>query len=420
MMKQNKYFWTSIGLYINFFVQGIETIIIAQNINMFARMRGTDTAGVMEIIAAVGIGKVVVLLFAGVLADKLGRKPFIYIGMIGYILFFGGLLLNTDLRLAYVVAFTAGAATSFLDAATYPALMEIYPENTSSASVVVKGFISAPGMVVPIFIGLLNNKGFWPGWSLVIPMVIVMFNCIFLLKARFPDQDMRKLRSDKSAKDMDKAGKGITFSVEDESEFAQKPSYKVEGLILMLYSFCCMATFYLFQQVITLYGVQVIGMSELASRALLTYYTAGSFIAVFLSAVMMTRGVRDMAIMVVYGFISSATLIIVYLFPNQVVVTIGAFIIGFTVADGVLQAGIAMLCRFFPYGKGKNTSLYDILFSLATCVMPIIASHMMKTDFTKVMLLDAVTALGGFVLMLLLSFRYKKVFGINNIFSRVF
>lgn len=412
-MKQNKYFWTSIGLYMNYFVQGIQAIIIAQNIALFAEKWGTNNAGVMGVIAATGIGKVLILLFSGILSDKFGRKPLIYIGMVGYIAFFGGLMFNTSLTLAYVIAFTAGAATSFLDGSTYPALMEIYPDNPSSASVVVKGFISTSGMLLPIFIGWLNGNNIWYGWSLVIPMIIVIINSICLLKAKFPDQELRELKAS-GAKVEEKEVKKVATKL----VIKEKPKYAVEGIILMLYAFCCMSTFYLFQQVATLYGVEVLGMTEISARALLTYYTAGSFIAVLLSSIIMSKGIRDMAILVIYGAVSSLSLVIMYLFPSQVTMTIGAFAIGFTVAGGVLQTGNAMLSQFFPEGKGRNTSAYNVFMSLATYVMPTVASYLMKTDFTKVMLLDTGVAICGFVLMIILSFRYKKVFGVKNIFSK--
>lgn len=401
-MKKNKYNLTAFCLYMNYFVHGIQAIIISQNAASFAIMWSTDKAGVMGVISAVGIGKFIVLFFAGQLSDKFGRKPLVCIGMAGYVLFFGLLLVNTNIAVASIVAFIAGAATSFLDAASYPALMEIYPDNPSTASVIVKGFIAASGMLLPIFIGFLTNRNLWFGWSIILPLVVVIINGIIMLKAEFPDH-----------KAIEKSAKEDTTS----TQFVNKPNYYVEGIIIIIYAFFCMSTFYLFQQVVTLYGTDVVGMSDMASRLLTTTYTFGAFAAVFVTSFFMSKGVRDMALLVVYTAISSITLITIYLFPSSLTLSIGAPIIGFTAAGGVLQMGNAMLSRFFPAGKGKNTGIYNIFMSLATFVMPKIAQGLISTDFTKVMLLDAGVAVVGFILMLILAARYKKVFGITNIFT---
>lgn len=401
-MKKNKYTMTAFSLYINYFVQGIQAIIISQNAESFALLWSTDKAGVMGVISAVGIGKFIVLFFAGRLSDKLGRKPLVFIGMIGYILFFALLLMNTNIYVAYFVAFIAGAATSFLDAATYPALMEIFPENPSTASVVVKGFISTSGMLLPIFIGFLTQRNLWFGWSIVLPLVIVAINCLCMIKADFPDMEIKDNKK----------------TIQSDSQFVVKPNYKIDGALIIMYAFFCMSTFYLFQQVITIYGTDVVGMTDMASRLLTTYYTFGAFAAVFVSSYIMSRGIRDMALLVVYTFISSITLILIYCFPSQLMLQIGAPIIGFTAAGGVLQMGNSMLSTFFPEGKGKNTGNYNILMGLATFVMPAVAKQLMASDFTKVMLLDAFVAIIGFVLMVILAFRYKKVFGVKSIFTK--
>lgn len=95
-LTKNKYFGTSIGIYLNFFVHGMQAIIIAQNMTNFANMWGTNKAGVLGVISALGFGKFIFLTFAGKLSDKYGRKPFIYLGMFGYLIFFGGLILNSN------------------------------------------------------------------------------------------------------------------------------------------------------------------------------------------------------------------------------------------------------------------------------------------------------------------------------------
>ncbi|CAM3653056.1 MFS transporter [Erysipelothrix urinaevulpis] len=403
-MKKNKYNLTAFAIYMNYFVHGIQAIIISQNAASFAVLWNTDKAGVMGVISAVGIGKFLILFFAGELSDRFGRKPLALIGMFGYILFFGLLLVNTNLFVASFVAFIAGAATSFLDAASYPALMEIYPNNQSTASVIVKGFISTSGMLLPIFIGFLTGKNMWYGWSIVLPLVIIIINTIIMLKADFPDHK--------------KIAKEETESEAAKEIFVVEPRYNVEGVMIIIYAFFCMSTFYLFQQVITLYGTDVVGMSDMSARFLTTTYTFGAFLAVFVSSMLMSKGIREMALLVIYTLISSLALMMIYLFPSATTLSIGAPIVGFTAAGGVLQMGNALLSRFFPARKGRNTGIYNIFMASATFVMPKIAQYLLNVDFTKVMLLDAGVAIVGFILMVILATRYKKVFGLKSIFEK--
>lgn len=403
-MKKNKYNLTAFVIYMNYFVHGIQAIIISQNAASFATLWNTDKAGVMGVISAVGIGKFLILFFAGELSDRFGRKPLALIGMFGYILFFSLLLINTNLTVASIVAFIAGAATSFLDAASYPALMEIYPTNQSTASVIVKGFIATSGMLLPIFIGFLTGHDMWYGWSIVLPLVIIIINTIVMFGVQFPDHK--------------KIAEEATDTTIAKETFAVQPKYHVEGAMIIIYAFFCMSTFYLFQQVITLYGTDVVGMTDMAARFLTTTYTFGAFIAVFVSSMLMSKGIREMTLLVIYTFISSITLILIYLFPSSTTLSIGAPIVGFTAAGGVLQMGNALLSRFFPARKGRNTGIYNIFMASATFVMPKIAQSLLKVDFTKVMLLDAGVAVIGFLLMLVLAFRYKKVLGLKSIFEK--
>ncbi|MHC5248661.1 MFS transporter [Enterococcus sp. LJL90] len=403
-MLKNKYFSTSLGLYMNYFVQGIQAIIISQNINNFAENWNTTTAGVMGVIAATGIGKIIVLLFSGMLADKFGRKPIALIGMIGYICFFGGLILCNNLTLAYVVAFTAGAATSFLDGATYPALMEIYPDRPSVASVIVKGFIAAGG-VAPLFISFLRTNNLWYGWSLVLPLVVVAVNFIFMMTAKFPDIKGKEVAKEEKA---------------EEAKFASKPKFYLEGIFLMAYAFFIFGTFYLWQQTSTLYAVDIVGMSDVASSSLVTIYSLGSFIAVLLTSVIMSKGIKDITVMIVYGLVATLLLAMVYLIPSQLTLTIGSFGVGFFAAGGVLQIGNAMLSQFFPEGKGRNTSLYNVFMAGASYVVPVLVQTLMAGDFTRVMLLAVAFSTVCFVLALLIGMRYSKVFGakIGNKFGK--
>ncbi|ENK5431679.1 MFS transporter, partial [Shigella sonnei] len=93
--------------------------------------------------SSLGIGRLSVLLFAGLLSDRFGRRPFIMLGMCCYMAFFFGILQTNNIIIAYVFGFLAGMANSFLDAGTYPSLMEAFPRSPGTANILIKAFVSS-------------------------------------------------------------------------------------------------------------------------------------------------------------------------------------------------------------------------------------------------------------------------------------
>ena len=79
------------------------------------------------VISSLGIGRLIVLLISGYLSDKLGRKPFVILGAVTYILFFVGIVASSSVVIAYICGIIAGMANSFLDSGTYAVLMEMFP-----------------------------------------------------------------------------------------------------------------------------------------------------------------------------------------------------------------------------------------------------------------------------------------------------
>ena len=92
---KNKYMPTAISLYLNYFIHGMGVIILAQNMEALAKHWNTTVGGVAIVISSLGIGRLIVLLVSGWLSDKFGRKPFVVLGVITYLLFFGGILVST-------------------------------------------------------------------------------------------------------------------------------------------------------------------------------------------------------------------------------------------------------------------------------------------------------------------------------------
>ena len=129
---KNKYIPTAAGLYLNYLIHGMGVLLITLNMAHLQEQWGTDKAGVSIVISSLGIGKLATIV-TGFLSDRFGRKPFIYLGILSYLIFFVGILLTKNIYLAYVFGIMAGLANSFLDSGTYPALMESFPHSACRA-----------------------------------------------------------------------------------------------------------------------------------------------------------------------------------------------------------------------------------------------------------------------------------------------
>lgn len=188
-MEQHKsYKPLCLSMYLNYFVHGIGVLILAQNMDALAQRWGS-IADVAWVISMLGIGRLIVLFVSGKLSDKYGRKPFVLLGMVTYIAFFAGILLSPTSTVACVFGILAGIANSFLDAGTYPALIEANPNSASTATVLIKAFVSAGQFVLPLFIGILLSMHLWYGWSFIVAGVILLLNIPLIMKFSFPSMN---------------------------------------------------------------------------------------------------------------------------------------------------------------------------------------------------------------------------------------
>lgn len=157
---KNIYTKMAAGLYINYFLLGMINIIIASNMEALSKQLHTSAAGVSYLVSAIGIGKLISLLFAGKLSDTFGRRPFIVAGAFLYLIFLIGIPLSTSYTAAFIFAIFAGIANSFLDSGTYPALIEGFPKNASSATVLIKAFVSIGATVSAVFYRIYCGQAF--------------------------------------------------------------------------------------------------------------------------------------------------------------------------------------------------------------------------------------------------------------------
>ena len=190
---KNPYFPTALGLYFNYLVHGMGVLLMSLNMASLETLWQTNAAGVSIVISSLGIGRLSVLLFAGLLSDRFGRRPFIMLGMCCYMAFFFGILQTNNIIIAYVFGFLAGMANSFLDAGTYPSLMEAFPRSPGTANILIKAFVSSGQFLLPLIISLLVWAELWFGWSFMIAAGIMFINALFLYRCTFPPHPGRRL-----------------------------------------------------------------------------------------------------------------------------------------------------------------------------------------------------------------------------------
>ena len=397
-LTKNKYIPTALSMYINYFIHGMGCIILAQNIDFLMEQLHTNKAGVSYVISALGLGRLIVLFISGILSDKYGRKPFILLGMVTYIMFMGGILISTNVTMAFFFALLAGMANSFMDAGTYPALTESFPNAAGSANVAIKAFISAGQFLLPWIISFLISNDLYYGWSFIFCIAVFVINGLFMLKLPFPD--FKVVEGSKEEK---------TEAITEETGNTVKANFWIEGICLILIGFTATATFQIIANWLPSFAREVAGVEQTVSLKLISIYSTGSIISVFATSILVAKWIKQVRFTFVYPLISLIMLTILYIFPSTLTCTIAAFVIGFSAAGGVLQLALTSMAELFPSSKGKITGIVFTASSLAATIVPSITGILADMNLSYVILFDiGVTAL-GVILAIIVNIRYNIV-----------
>lgn len=392
---KNKYMPTAISMYINYFLHGMGCIILAQNIDFLMEQLNTNNAGVASVISALGLGRLIVLFVSGVLSDKYGRKPFVLLGMTTYVIFMGGILISTNVTMAFFFALLAGMANSFMDAGTYPALSECFPSAPGSANVAIKAFVSAGQFVLPLIISFLISNNLYYGWSFILCIIVFVMNGLFMLKLPFP-----AFKADEAKKEV------VT---EKNVETTVKANFWIEGICLILIGFTATATFQIIANWLPSFAREVAGVEQTISLKLISIYSTGSIVSVFVTSILVAKWIKQVRFTFVYPLISLIMLIVLWMFPSTLTCIIAAFVIGFSAAGGVLQLALTSMSELFPTSKGKITGIVFTASSISSTVVPSITGILADINLSHVILFDiGVTAL-GVVLALIVNIRYNIV-----------
>ncbi|PWC09989.1 MFS transporter [Brenneria roseae subsp. americana] len=398
-MSQHKAFnapflLAAIGIYLSYFLHGISVITLAQNMTHLAEKFNTDNAGIAYVISGIGLGRLVCILFFGIISDKFGRRSVIFLGIALYVLFFFGILVSPNLIVAFILAFCVGAANAALDTGGYPALMECYPKTSGSAVILLKATISFGQMFYPMLVSYLLVSHLWYGYAMIIPGVLFLFVTLLVIKSKFPSQTV----------DADIA--------RELPQMSSKPLAWLEGVASVVFGVAAFSTFYVIVVWMPKYAMAFAGMEEAEALQTISYYSLGSLVCVFLFAFLLKSMVRPVWANVFNTGLSVITAAIIYLYPSPLVCNVGAFVIGFSAAGGILQLGVSVMSEFFPKSKAKVTSVYMMMGGLANFVIPLITGYLSNIGLQYIILLDVLFALIAFITAIVVFVRYYKVFKI--------
>lgn len=354
-MFKNNYFKTAVGIYINYLILGEVIILLASHMTFLEKQFGTDAAGISFLITMEGLGRLATLYIIGRLSDKFGRKKFLCLSPIIMIIFLVGIPFAPSYEIAMALAICAGISNGFLDATSNPGLMECFPKTPGTATVLVRGFMSVGAALLPFIIAFFSNKNMFYGYTFFIMAIVLLLNGLFLLSTKFPDVNGNKtIRNNKTL---------------SEKKFLKEPVFKKEGLALIVIGFTSNAISIACQTWMVTYGQQVLGMDQNTSLKLITYYSMGSLISVLILAILLSKILKPVVILLAYPIIGILSLMIILFIKTPEVTTISFFLMGVSSA-GVLQMAQTTMGELFWENKGAKIALVSTASGIATALFP--------------------------------------------------
>ncbi|GAB1784393.1 MFS transporter [Priestia aryabhattai] len=397
---KNKYMLSASGMYINYFLLGMVNIMLASNMSFLTKQLNTDGAGISYIISAIGIGKLLSYSLSGILSDKFGRKPLILVSSLTMAIFLIGIPLSPNYPTAFIFAIIAGIANSAMDAGTYPALIEVFPKSSGSASVLVKAFISAGAALLPFMIAFFADRDLFYGYAFFLPALIYLLNMIFMFKLPFPNHK----REQSTVQQQNTA----------ENKFISPPKMKQEGIALIVIGFTSTALFTVAQIWLPTYGQQVLGMAESSAVRLLSYYSIGALISVLVLAVLLSKVLRPVTVILVYPMITLIAVLTLLFVKVPAIAIVAAFFMGFSTA-GVFQLAITVMTELFWNKKGTVTGIVATAAGLAAILLPLATGLMSKTGHISIIFIfDAMLSVVGMAAAAFVNYRYRKILNKNR------
>ena len=391
-MESKRYYPTALALYITYFVLGVAATIMGQYKQNFAALWGAgvlpdgsyDVSGVVAVIAAIGLGRLIAFPVAGPLSDRLRRRLSGLIGCGLYAVFLLGISYCPNLYLGYGLAIISGMVNSFLDTSITPSCMEIFREKGTIANIFTKLSISIAQFLLPFAIRFTAGRNLPFNLVFLGTAAIIIVDGIFLAFLPFPHFERAV-----------KKGTG---------EKKEKMHFTPASIVLICLGFTTSTTFMLWmncnQELGRLYGLDDPGRIQ-------SFYSVGIVLALFASAALLKRNVAPAKILVAYPSVALVTLAAIYFIQQPFMCLAGGFLLGFFAAGGVLQLVTAVANEMFPKNRGVITSIVMISSSLANYIVVSVAGVLTKVGGTNgprlVLLFNMAVTLVGILLALYLN-----------------
>ena len=180
-------------------------------------------------------------------------------------------------------------------------------------------------------------------------------------------------------------------------------NFSVESIALILIT--SIATFQLWLNCAQTFGKEIAGIPSASVSMMQTYYSAGTMVALVVTSLLITK-FKQVRFLVIYPAISVVMLVLVYLVKTPMICFVGAFVIGYAAAGGVLQMATATENDLFPNIKGIITSLIMIASSLCNYT---ILSAAAKMSSMQVIMMNIVITVIGVLLAVFVNVRYGSL-----------
>ena len=398
-MSMKKYYPTAFALYMTYFVLGVASSIMSHYKQELAALWGSamladgtyDVSGVLAVIAALGLGRLITYPFAGPISDRYGRRVPALIGCACYLVFFGAVCFTHSYALAYILGIVAGAANGFLDVSITPSCMEIFREKGTIANIFTKLSISIAQFLLPFAIGYVAAANLPFSTIFIVCAVLIAVVGAAIVFLPFPPYE--------------RAAKAAGGKKKERMKFT--PS----AIILIVLGFTTSTTFMIW---LNCYQELAISYDIADPSRVQSLYSIGIVLALFVNAALLARGLKPSKILIIYPAVSVVTLVAVLLVQQPWICYPAGFLMGFFAAGGVLQLVTSVAVEMFPKNRAVMTSIVMIASSIANYAVLSIAGLLTSIGGADgprlIMLFNIAVTVLGVALAVVLNARFDKDF----------